>query len=616
MVDGISVIMPTYNQAAFIRRAIFSLLQQTYLHWELVIVNDGSVDDTDRFVSSFLEDKRIIYLKNDKNEGLGYSLNKGIEKATYNYIAYLPSDDYYFRDHLDVLREEFDKNEDIVLVYSGVRYDAKDSLFNVSDTESLGIKKEFSMQLVQAAHRKTLDRWLERKEWITNDLFAMFWHKLADKGLFSMTQKITCYWTNHPYQRHRLIAEKYGGGLNKYRGYYHVQDPIKLRVSKYKFINEDSLYSSYREKISVCEQSLKILIVGELSYNPERIYALEQAGHKLYGLWLPEPQYSFSTVGHLPFGHVEDLNISRWKDEVERIKPDVIYAMLNSGAVSFAYNILREFRQIPFVWHFKEGPFICLREGTWNELMYLYTFSTGKIYLNELTQSWYNQFIIDKDGLSMVLDGDLPKADYFKNNFSKKLSEDDNAIHILVAGRMIGIEDEGLALLADNNIHVHSYTENYYESRFSAEQKWMRIAPNHFHVHAHVSADNWTKEFSKYDIGCLHCFNSYNNNDILKVGWDDLNIPARISTYAAAGLPVMMKNNSNALVAIQDCVNKLDIGVLFDNYEELVTKLKDAETLSRLRVNMLRHRMEFSFDYHVPQLIEFFRKVIAYKKNQ
>ena len=47
MVDGISVIMPTYNQAAFIRRAIFSLLQQTYLHWELVIVNDGSVDDTD-----------------------------------------------------------------------------------------------------------------------------------------------------------------------------------------------------------------------------------------------------------------------------------------------------------------------------------------------------------------------------------------------------------------------------------------------------------------------------------------------------------------------------------------------------------------------------------------
>ena len=62
MVDGISVIMPTYNQAAFIRRAIFSLLQQTYLHWELVIVNDGSVDDTDRFVSSFLRKQPIIIL--------------------------------------------------------------------------------------------------------------------------------------------------------------------------------------------------------------------------------------------------------------------------------------------------------------------------------------------------------------------------------------------------------------------------------------------------------------------------------------------------------------------------------------------------------------------------
>jgi glycosyltransferase involved in cell wall biosynthesis len=45
-----SVIMPTYNQAAFIRRAISSLLSQTFTQWELIIINDGSTDDTERFI--------------------------------------------------------------------------------------------------------------------------------------------------------------------------------------------------------------------------------------------------------------------------------------------------------------------------------------------------------------------------------------------------------------------------------------------------------------------------------------------------------------------------------------------------------------------------------------
>ena len=53
MVNGFSVIMPTYNQAYFICRAVMSLIRQSYPQWELIIVNDGSTDATDRILALF-----------------------------------------------------------------------------------------------------------------------------------------------------------------------------------------------------------------------------------------------------------------------------------------------------------------------------------------------------------------------------------------------------------------------------------------------------------------------------------------------------------------------------------------------------------------------------------
>jgi glycosyltransferase involved in cell wall biosynthesis len=56
-----SVIMPTYNQCTFIRRAILSLFQQSYPFWELIIINDGSTDETDLYIKDYLNDKRVTY---------------------------------------------------------------------------------------------------------------------------------------------------------------------------------------------------------------------------------------------------------------------------------------------------------------------------------------------------------------------------------------------------------------------------------------------------------------------------------------------------------------------------------------------------------------------------
>lgn len=88
-----SVILPVYNQASFVRRAIKSMMAQTYDNWELIIVNDGSTDRTAEFVASFIDGARVRYISSPENEGLGRALNRGLDAASNDYITYLPADD-------------------------------------------------------------------------------------------------------------------------------------------------------------------------------------------------------------------------------------------------------------------------------------------------------------------------------------------------------------------------------------------------------------------------------------------------------------------------------------------------------------------------------------------
>jgi len=616
LLTGFSVLMPTFNHAKFIRNAIHSLSVQTYTQWELIIVNDGSTDDTEEFISDYLANPGIKYIRNEINQGLGYAINQGLEIASYSHIAYLPSDDYYFENHLEILKNEFEREEDAILIFTAAKSDLMDSLVKESKTTANGMFDSHSLQLVQTAHRKTSDRWITRKEWDYEDLFKLFWHKLTDKGYFHSAKEMTCHWTIHQHQRHKLMSERFGGGLNKFRQYYQIQEPVKLKVSDYKFIDEEQLYHTYRLGTINCkkEHPLKILLVGELSYNAERICAFEEYGHQLYGLWMQNPKFSFYTVGPLPFGNVTDIPYENWEENIRRIKPDVIYALLNYEAVPIAHEVLNARLGIPFVWHFKEGPSACKQNGTWDKLIDLFYLADGKIYINEESKRWFEHFIL-QSGLSLILDGDLPKSNYFTKDFSPKLSDNDGEIHTVVPGRIIGVEAQDMAILAKNGVHLHLYSENYHNQREFINRQMRKVAPDHFHVHPNCAPAVWVKEFSQYDAGWLHCFDSRNNGRLIDAGWDDLNFPARMNTLAAAGLPMIQKDNTGHIVAMQSRIKKDNMGVFFKTYEELAEKLYDKTKLATLRENVIKNRMSFSFDCHVPELIKFFREVINNKQH-
>lgn len=98
----VSIVMPAYNAAKTIRASIESIQAQTFQDWELIVIDDGSKDDTASLVAEVaLEDHRIRFLQNEKNSGASYTRNRAIELATGEWIAFLDSDDLWKPEKLE-----------------------------------------------------------------------------------------------------------------------------------------------------------------------------------------------------------------------------------------------------------------------------------------------------------------------------------------------------------------------------------------------------------------------------------------------------------------------------------------------------------------------------------
>src|SRR5438128_1726139 len=103
-----SVIIPTYNRAAFLPKTIQSVTAQAFTDWEIIIVDDGSTDDTKDVVEGIAESRlRYIFQQNAERSA---ARNNGIRQAKGKYICFLDSDDQYLQTHLqsiyDFLKEK------------------------------------------------------------------------------------------------------------------------------------------------------------------------------------------------------------------------------------------------------------------------------------------------------------------------------------------------------------------------------------------------------------------------------------------------------------------------------------------------------------------------------
>lgn len=111
----VSVIIPTYNRAGYIVETLRSVFAQTFTDYEVIVVDDGSTDDTADVLKPFLD--RITYIRKE-NGGQGSARNAGIRLAKGEYIAFLDSDDLWLPEKLDVQVKYLDEHPEMVLVFT------------------------------------------------------------------------------------------------------------------------------------------------------------------------------------------------------------------------------------------------------------------------------------------------------------------------------------------------------------------------------------------------------------------------------------------------------------------------------------------------------------------
>lgn len=112
-----SIVMPVYNTGKKLNKSIESIINQTYKNWELIVVDDGSTDESPEILQKYSRKDKRIKVFSQINQGPGIARNTGIKKCTGDYIAFIDSDDYYELDFLEQVNEKNKNNmQDIIFI--------------------------------------------------------------------------------------------------------------------------------------------------------------------------------------------------------------------------------------------------------------------------------------------------------------------------------------------------------------------------------------------------------------------------------------------------------------------------------------------------------------------
>lgn len=143
----VSIITASYNTAAFITETIESVLNQSFIDWEMIIIDDASSDNSDQIINSYTKiESRIIYLKRSNNGGAAVARNDGIKIAKGRYIAFLDSDDLWQPNKLEEQIIFMKKNN---FAFSYCAYDIIDESGNYLNTYNVPEQTDYTSLLKQ-----------------------------------------------------------------------------------------------------------------------------------------------------------------------------------------------------------------------------------------------------------------------------------------------------------------------------------------------------------------------------------------------------------------------------------------------------------------------------------
>lgn len=268
----VSVLLPAYNAEEYISEAIQSILNQTFTDFELIIINDGSTDNTEKEIRKFT-DSRIRYLKNNENIRLIATLNKGIHLAKGKFIARMDADDISLPERLMKQVNFMNKNTDIGLLGTWFRTFNREGDTNkivnyAVDDARIRIKHLYQIHLCHGTA-------MFRKSTISkcNLLFDAKYKHAEDYEFWIRLQKITKF-ANLPFVLYKVrlnpnsVSVKYNGTqikntdlvIQKYWKYIGVEIS-NLDVNLVKSIFYSDFNLSYKQ-LKRAEEILNELIVA------------------------------------------------------------------------------------------------------------------------------------------------------------------------------------------------------------------------------------------------------------------------------------------------------------------------------------------------------------------
>lgn len=269
-----SIVIPLYNKASYIEKTLKSVLKQTFSDYEIIVINDGSTDESEAKVLEFKDSRIQVY--NQKNQGAAVARNLGIEKAKHDYIAFLDADDLWMENHLETLKiliQDFPNAGIFASRYQLIFKEGKVTVpkFKGIATDFYGIVHDyFDASLnyaVTTSSSVVVPKWVFEeigifKPNITSGEDVDMWIRIATKYTVAISNKITASYIHYIQNslskisilEHKIknfndykLEEQANPSLKKYLDLYRMEYALQYKIAGTKAISKQ-LYSDIDKK--------------------------------------------------------------------------------------------------------------------------------------------------------------------------------------------------------------------------------------------------------------------------------------------------------------------------------------------------------------------------------
>jgi SAM-dependent methyltransferase len=202
----VSVVIPAYNASDTIADTLQSLLEQTFVRWEAIVVNDGSTDNTVEVVRGFVARDKRIRIVSQENQGLSGARNTGVLHAEYEWLLFLDADDWIFSHHLERLTNAVKADPSLDVVYCGWAYALPDGEYVFPQIPTLkgDLFVPFTQYCVSVVHTFLVPRSLVNSLGPFNTAMRScedwaLWQRIARTGArFGIVQEVLAAYRTRP----------------------------------------------------------------------------------------------------------------------------------------------------------------------------------------------------------------------------------------------------------------------------------------------------------------------------------------------------------------------------------------------------------------------------------